>query len=250
MRRKYKNEADIPEKLRTEYIQKDGFWVPKWDDEDDEDVDPDDDLTHAIKRERQLRKEAQREAKEAKRVAEEIAALGLSPEDLAAIKKNKGEETYTKAQFEQKVAEMRTESENRIAELQKQIDGNILEKAAREMIAASKVPVKQKAIPDVIARFNQEWRHIDGRAVMLDQDGDPKIGKDGRPIQPSTWLDNIRAEKDFWFDSPSGPKPPNSQSEGTITEPRRLAFNNENLNKYAKEIKAGTVVLEGPEIED
>jgi hypothetical protein len=200
----------LPKDVQSAYVEKDGKYL--LDIEGDEDVSG---LKSALDKERNGRKAAEKLYKELKEqfegldpdVIKDIMSKFDTDEDAKLIKAGKIDEVV-----QRRVEMMRKEMEK---EFKKRDDATAKEKARADKFssrvlenhirqAATKAGIHQHAVDDAIFRGRSMFSlNEEGDAIVLDEGGNVKMGKDGKtPLSPVEWLESMKESAPHWY--PSG----------------------------------------------
>lgn len=103
-----------------------------------------------------------------------------------------------KADFEKKLAEAQQEAE-KARQLAQTYQSRVVEKEI--MTDAVEAGVHKHALEDALLHAKAVFRADDeGRAIAVDADGNPILGKDGKtPLTPREWLEGMKEKKPHWF---------------------------------------------------
>jgi hypothetical protein len=232
---------EIPEALRSAYVEKDGKFVL--------DLDGEDGLKGALEKERKARGDIERQLKDIKKALgdadpakareaiaqlaalEEKAALGEVPAALLP----KIEEMVAK-----RIERMKTDHEGRVRSLEEangKLNGRLEELLIDGAIrtAAAKAGVRATAIEDAVLYGKTVWKLKDGHPVAVKPDGEPAFGKDGKPITVEEWLTDRTKDRAHWFEPSNGGGATPSTTRGTSGA---VVLSSEDAKDRAKYVRA------------
>jgi hypothetical protein len=247
---------EVEEKHRDLYVERNGkFYL------DAEDAN---NLTSALDKERQARRDAEKAAKDFKdrfgdldpEAAREALKMKQELEEKKLIASGEVDKVV-----EQRVAKMRDEHARERSKLESELKAKdsrlsqlLIDNALRDVALKPNVGILPKAIGTVVKLAKDVWKlDKDGNPVALNGDGSQMYGKDGGPIGMEEWISNLKTEHDYLFGQPSGGgagnqgagggAPKKKRSEMTA-EDREVFFESQRkLGKTAKEIQAAYMQL-------
>jgi hypothetical protein len=127
----------------------------------------------------------------------------------------------------------------------KAFQGRVLDDAIRA--AASAIGIHKHAIDDALFRGRSIFTLDDnGKAVQLDSDGQPILGKDGKTnFSPSEWLESMKESAPHWFPvGSSGSSASGKGTQATGKQMKRTAFNALSAVEKAATAKAGIAIVD------
>lgn len=218
----YATQAEIPEALRSFYVERDGKWVLNC-----EGAAPIERVTEFRDRNIALDKEL----KDLKKAwdgfdVEEVKMLVAKKQEIADAK-IKSETEFTK-RLDERIGAMKVEHDKELKAVQLDRDTvkaalskAVIEKAIIE--EAGKLGVRAEAIPDVLARGLQTWKLNDQNEAVA-MDGDKVIfGTDAQALKMSDWTAGLLKTAPHLFNtsqgggSPGGGAGNHQQQKGTDT---------------------------------
>ena len=168
-------------------------------------------LVDSLEKERKRAKDASREAKawselgeSPEAVKQQIEALKVAhAEEIDELKKLIDKEGDAKDKFEKLRQELVKSHEDELkakdaelAKMEETLRRHLVESAAKTAIAEAKGKVKP-LLPYVLQNLKLVKEDDEYRVVVLDEDGEPRLGKDGKNMDIRALVEELKADPEF-----------------------------------------------------
>jgi hypothetical protein len=203
----YDSEAEVPEAIKGEYVQRDGKWVLQVDGAVGKSV-HDQFRTNNIN--------LTRERDELKGLKTSLEEAGITIEDAIRLKgiedDLKAEKLLKKGEIDKIMAERLSDvtkkhdkvlkdEQKRVAELTKELEVMRIDEAA--VALALKNGLEDTAVDDIKARARRTFKLVDGKAKAIGEDG-TEIYQDGEPLSFERWIQGLKPNYPHLFKRSTG----------------------------------------------
>lgn len=231
----YDNEADIPEALKGEYVQKDGKWVLQVEGAVAKGVhDTFRNNNTLLSKERDTLKATVDALEEAGITLEDAIRLKGIENDLTAQKLYKKGEIDQIVQDRLKDATNKHEKEKsavqkRLEQMQHELEVMRIDEAA--VAVALKNGLEETAVEDIKARARSKFKLVDGRPKALSADGFEETAGDGQPLTIERYIQDLKPLSPHLFKrNHGGGGTPGRQGGGAPSTSGKNPFSKESFN--------------------
>jgi len=207
IRYSYDTEAEIPEALKNEYVQKDGKWVLQVDGAVSKtQLDTFRDNNNALKKERD----------ELKALKQALEEHGITVEEAARLKGIEGDlneqKLFKKGEIDKIMADRlsdvtkkhdkaMSEAKAQLAKINKELEVMRIDEAA--VAIALKNGLEDTAVDDIKHRAREKFKLVDGRPKAIEEDGSESY-QDGEPLTFERWIQGLKPNYPHLFKRSTG----------------------------------------------